>query len=341
VLVGDGFIPSKACLADLDRVAKTYGAQCHTIDWQTKDLEELNRRNIHIEKEGPAAESPPEELWSLICDADVLIVHLCPVSESLLASAPRLRVLGTMRTGLSNVDIEAAKRRGIEIINLPGRLADSVSEFTIGLMIAETRNIARSHELIRQKRWVKQYSNSDFCFELSGKTIGIIGFGSIGKKMAFKLKNFDVSLLGCDPFVSENTMLELGVEKTDLHTIMSESDIVTLHVELNNSTKGMIGRDEIALMKSTAYIINTSRAAIIEKEALLTALTKKMIAGAALDVFWEEPVDMEDALLRLDNVTVTSHLAGSTHCALLKSFSTLNSKLEPYYIELKKNERLS
>lgn len=334
VLAGDLFIPAKACVDELDKIAEKYKAHYEIIDWETRDLEELNRRNIHIEKEGPAAESPPDKLRTLVKDADILIVHFCPVSKEILCSGPRLKVIGTMRTGLSNIDVAVARERRIDIVNTPGRLADSVSEFTVGLMIAETRNIARAHEAIRKGCWMKNFSNTAFCFELADRTVGLVGFGEIGKKVARKLINFDVRIVAYDPFVSSDIMKEFNVRKVALNELLPESDIVSIHTNISNATKSLIGKKEIALMKPTGYLINTARAEIIDKEALYEALRAKKIAGAALDVFWNEPVDPSDPILQLENVTITSHLAGSTRDALSKSMSKLTKRLQPYFKKL-------
>lgn len=334
VLVGDLFIPSQTCIAELDTIVEQYGASYHVLDWEAKDLEELNKRNIHVEKVGPAAERPPEKLWNLIKDVNILIVHFCPISEALLKRAAYLKVIGTMRTGLSNINTVVAKRLGVDVINLPGRLGDSVSEYTIGLMIAETRNIARSYEAIRKGNWVKKYSNDSFCYELSGKTVGIIGFGEVGKKVVDKLRGFNVRIIAYDPYIQYEIMSSRGVEKVELDYLLAKSDIISIHTKLDDTTRGMIGKREITLMKPTSYIINTARADIIDKNSLYYALSRKLIAGAAIDVFWTEPVDASDPLLHLENVTVTSHLAGTTKDALLKSLSKLNKKLKPYYEKL-------
>jgi D-3-phosphoglycerate dehydrogenase len=188
----------------------------HILDWEMGSLEELNRRNLNVEKNGPSAEPPPEELWSLIGNADILIVHFCPVSKELMDAALRLKIIGTMRTGLSNIDTISVKERGINMVNLPGRLADSVAEYTVGMIIAETRNIARSHEALRSGRWVKNYYSTPFCFELAGKTIGIIGFGEIGKRVAAKLASFDVKILVYDPLFTEEDAHRGDIVKAEL-----------------------------------------------------------------------------------------------------------------------------
>lgn len=334
VLVGDLFIPGESCIDELREITQLYGASYSVLDWESKDLEELNGRMINMEQNGPSAEPPPAELWPLMENVDVLIVHFCPVSDALLESAPHLNVIGTMRTGLSNIDTAAAEKRNIDVVNLPGRLADSVSEYTIGLMIAESRNIARSHEALRRGRWVKDYCNTSFCFELTGKTVGLIGFGEIGKKVARKLSGFDARILSYDPMVPAETMQAMDVEKVELCDLLRESDIVSTHVKLNESTRGLIGKEELAVMKPTSILINTARAAIMDREALFEALSERSIAGAAIDVFWTEPVDPQDPILHLENITVTSHLAGSTQDALMKSFAKLNKQLTPYYERL-------
>jgi len=196
------------------------------------------------------------------------------------------------------------------------------------------RNIARSHEAIRQGRWVTEFGDAQSCFELSQKTIGLIGFGDIAKHVARKLAAFDMKVVAYDPFVPQDIMLSMGVQKLALPQLLAESDVVSVHAALNDSTRGLIGANEIALMKPTSYLINTARAAIVDREALYHALSAKAIAGAAIDVFWSEPVDPSDPMLHLDNVTVTPHLAGATHDALAGSLGKLHKRLQPHLRKL-------
>lgn len=331
LFVGDLLINSSSCTEELSRIAHQYDANFKTFDWELESLEELREINLKIEKEGPSSVDPPEKLCEIIKDADILIVQFCPVSEKLLQSASRLKVVATMRTGLSNIDVNTARKRGIDVVNLPGRLSDAVSDLTIGLMLCAIRGIVWLHEALRYKKESQDFGKNDLFFELSGRTVGLIGFGDIGKKLAHKLTNFNVILLGHDPFVSEKEMNSYGVKKAEMTYLLSESDIVSIHTVLNESTRGLIGKKELGFMKSTAYLINTARAEIVDKGALFEALREKKIAGAALDVFWEEPIDPDDPFVELENVIVTPHLGGTLKDTLFKSIVKLNERLAPIY----------
>jgi D-3-phosphoglycerate dehydrogenase len=159
----------------------------------------------------------------------------------------------------------------------------------------------------------------------------LIGFGEIGKKVARKLAHFDVDVVSYDPFVPREAMEGLGVRKVELDELFASSDIVSIHTSLTESSKGLIGGRHLSLLKKRSYLINTARAEVIDKAALYEALKNGSMAGAALDVFWEEPIDIEDPFLKLENVVVTPHISGTLKESLLKSFSRLNGRMEPYY----------
>jgi D-3-phosphoglycerate dehydrogenase len=334
VYVGDVLIPSEMCRAELERIGRTYDAEITALDWNTGGLEGLRRINREIETAGPAGVEPPQELRTVIGDAHVLIVHFCPVSQALMQSAPGLQVIGTLRTGLSNIDVSAARERGIELVNVPGRLAEAVSDLAIGLILALTRGIVLTHESLRRGRWLKDYDSTDSYFELQGRTVGLIGFGDIGRKVAHKLSTFGVKRLAYDPFVEQHDMQRCGVEKSSLEELLSGADVVSIHAPLTESTKCLIGAPEIGRMKTSAFLINTARAEIVEKAALLHALSTRSIAGAALDVFWEEPIHPEDPFLLLENVVITPHLGGTLKDTLKKSIIRLNERLAPHFKRL-------
>jgi D-3-phosphoglycerate dehydrogenase len=189
-----------------------------------------------------------------------------------------------------------------------------VAEFTLGLMLAESRHIARSHCNLIHGRWLKAYGDDPN--ELGGKTVGIIGFGSIGRAVAVRLSGFDCRILFHDPFVSDGAP---GAERTPLDRLLGESDFVTVHVRLTPETMHLIGREQIAQMKPSAYLINTARSEIIDQDALIEALAASRIRGAALDVFVDEPLPADSPLLSLANVTLTPHMGGATQESLARS----------------------
>jgi D-3-phosphoglycerate dehydrogenase len=228
-------------------------------------------------------------------------------------AAPRLKAIATARGGLENIDMKKATELGIAVINTPNHNSQAVAEYTIGLMLAETRNISRSYMALKSAAgWREYYPNTDFIPELNGSTIGLVGFGQTGRLVARRLSSFDVRILVYDPFVDPAALLKAGCTPVGLPELLKESDIVSLHARLTDATKGMIGEKELHMMKSSAYLINTARAGLVDLPAFCRALKERWITGAAVDVFEAEPVTGDHPLFQLDNVTVTNHRAGDT-----------------------------
>ncbi len=309
--IGDLFIPRKYIEDGFAPLSRD-GVEVRTLDWELSGFQELQEINLKVEKGGAAAHEPPESVREAARNADILVTQFCTVTESLLDAAKNLKAIGVLRAGTENVDVAAATRRGIVVLNTPGRNADSVADFTVGLLLAEARNICRGHHGLKEGRWIREYPNSGMIPDLPGKTAGIIGFGEIGRKVAKRLAGFDVRILAYDPFV---TQAPQGVTLVDLPTLMAESDFVTVHARLTEETRGLIGAELLARMKRTAYLINTSRSALVDESALYEALAARRIAGAALDVFDTEPPGRAYPLVALDNVTVTPHMAGGSNDA--------------------------
>jgi D-3-phosphoglycerate dehydrogenase len=195
----------------------------------------------------------------------------------------------------------------------PGRNADAVADYTLGMILAETRNIARGDASLKQGLWRADFYKYDLSGpELSGKTLGLVGIGSVGTKVCARAKAFGMRVLAYDPYVPEEKTQSMGAEAVDLGTLLKQSDFVSIHAPLTSETKGLIGSKELSQMKRTAYLINTSRGKLVNENALVEALVEKKIAGAALDVFESEPLDPKSPLLRLSNVTITPHIAGAS-----------------------------
>jgi D-3-phosphoglycerate dehydrogenase len=223
---------------------------------------------------------------------------------------PKLRIAGVSRAGLENVNVPEATKRGIVVFNVEGRNAEAVSDFAVGMMLAECRNIARAHFAIKNGQWRKTFSNSSWVPQLKDKNIGIVGFGYIGRLVAKKLSGFGVKCLVYDPFVAPDE-----VRKHDCTPV----DKDTLFARMSEATKNMVGEHELRRMKPTAYLVNTARAGLLDQSALIAVLQEKKIAGAGLDVFQDEPLKPDSPFLTLDNVTLTTHIAGTTKEALSSS----------------------
>jgi len=287
-------------------------------NWET-DWSKLQDRRLVIEKQGPAAEPVVSQILDADKNTEMLIVLFCPVSKDAIDALPNLKLIGASRAGLENIDIEYATEKGIIVQNIKGRNAQAVSDFAIGLILGEARNIARSYHAVKNGIWRKNFVNSDMIPELHGKTIGLVGFGYIGQLVAQKLSEFKVNILVSDPYVSKEVIRKYKAKKVTVEDLLKNSDFVSLHTRLNKETKNIIGEKELSLMKRNAYLINTARAGLIKEDALYHVLKEKKIAGAALDVFWQEPIGKNSRWLELDNVTLTTHIAGTTKEALTKS----------------------
>jgi D-3-phosphoglycerate dehydrogenase len=318
VAIGDALLPAKYMADALSRVDHS-GNEIRVLSWGEDDEEKLDKRARNLELNGPTADSPPAEFDDHVADTELVMVHYCPVSENLLRRAKKLKILATCRMGTQNIDVNAATRHGILAFHVIGRTTEAVSDHTIGLLLCEARNIARADSARKKGIWRKSYMNSACTPELEGKTLGIVGFGEVGRAVLQKLKGFNMRFLVHDPFVSESDIAQCGGRKVGLDELVANSDFVTLHAVVTPESTAMIGYREIGLMKPTAYLINTARSELVDENALYDALRAQKIAGAAMDVFKDEPLPVDHPLLQLDNVTLTPHLASSTVECLSKS----------------------
>jgi D-3-phosphoglycerate dehydrogenase len=283
-----------------------------TWQWDTGGLENLQRHNLACEQHGPEAVEAPAGLLEAVANADFLFTQFCPVNRAVLDAAKSLKLVAVGRTGVQNIDVPGATARGIPVINTVGRNAHAVAEYAIGLMLAEMRNISRAHAALKQGQWRKNYRNDACVPELPGRTLGLVGFGQIGRLMVKKLAGFEMQFLVYDPYVSAEALAGLGCRKVDLEELLRASDFVSLHAKLTDDTRHLIHAGNLPLMKPTAYLINTARAELVDETALAHALANDLIAGAALDVFMHEPPAADDPLLALDNITLSPHQAGVT-----------------------------
>jgi len=314
-VVGDNLIRSDKLVADCEPF-RARGYEIVALDWLAANLTQMQEWNIQIERDGPEAVPTAEGLVEAARQADVVITHYCPVPRRVIQAGSKLKVIAVARGGVENINVEAATEHEIAVVHIVGRHASAVAELTVGLMLAETRHIGRAHAAIQQGRWYRDDLEADECIELNGKTVGLIGFGAVGRVVARRMAGFDVRLIAYDPYVPDEVMRQFNAAPIDLEVLLRESDIVSLHARLWSETRGMIGARELALMKPTAYLINTARAGLVDEAALLEALQTRSIRGAAMDVYSYEPLPADHPLCRLDNVTLTAHQAGSTQNVL-------------------------
>ncbi len=270
-------------------------------------------------------------------NADVLITEGDMIDADVLSQCS-IKIIGICRGYPDNVDMDIATQKGIPVFFTPDRNADAVADLTIGLMLCQLRHITESDRLLRSGTFFVDTGEAlaslyrrFMGWELNGRTIGIIGLGSVGYRVAQRLKGgFDAKILVFDPFVDEKKIREVDGKRVELETLLKESDIVTIHAKVTGENVGMIGEKELKLMKPTAYVINTARAALVDEDALFSALKEKRIAGAGLDVFGSEPVDSDNRFLPLENVTITPHAGGSTYDAEIRQSLMIANDIESY-----------
>jgi len=244
-----------------------------------------------------------------IADADALIVRSATkVTPDLLDKAPRLRVVGRAGVGVDNIDLDEATRRGVLVMSTPGGNAVSVAEHTFALLLSLARQVPRLDKAMHEGKWEKSSAAGT---EVRGKTLGLIGLGRIGSEVAVRAEAFDMRVLGYDPYISEAAARELQVELVPLERLLAESDFVSLHTAVSPATQNLINAGTLAQMKQGARLVNAARGELIDEAALAEALKSGKLAGAALDVFVEEP-PKNSPLLELANVIATPHVAGST-----------------------------
>ncbi len=268
----------------------------------------------------PEYTAPPYEvLIEKAKQSDALITLLTDkIDCNLLESAqPRLRIVSQYAVGYDNIDIECATRLGVYVTNTPGVLTDATADLTWALIMAITRRIVEADKFVRSGEWYRSGTGWHpmmlLGFEITGKTLGIIGMGRIGRAVAQRAKGFRMRIIYYDKYrLPEEMEKELGAEYVDLETLLREADVISIHTPLTPETYHMIGEEQLKKMKKTAYLVNTSRGKVIDTDALVKALKEKWIAGAALDVFEEEPISPDHPLTKLDNVVLTPHIGSAT-----------------------------
>jgi D-3-phosphoglycerate dehydrogenase len=309
--VGDAFVLPKY-FEQAFRIFQKRGASVETIYWGPTCRADLEHVIRAMEIQGPCYDSSIKALESHVAGCDMLLVDFCPVPKELIQG---IGLIGVCRAGVNNVDLTAATDAGVPVVNVQGRNASAVAEFAIGLMLSESRHIARSHSSLMRGEWRKDYNAAPM--ELEDKTVGLVGYGSIGRRVARKLSGFGCRIVYFDPWVQD--MAESHAKKVEFDQLLKESDIISIHARLTAETRGLIGKKEFAMMKKSVYLINTGRAELVDQQELYNVLRTQRIRGAALDVFSEEPLPSTHPFLSLDNVTLTPHMGGSTPESLQRS----------------------
>jgi D-3-phosphoglycerate dehydrogenase len=262
-----------------------------------------------------------DALIEAVREADLLLMCYTPVTARVIEAAPKLKGIVKYGVGIDAIDIAAAMARGIPVVNVPEYAEETVAEGAFALMIALAKKLMPIGREMDAKGWAwptPQWLGLD----LAGRTLGLVGTGKIGRSMARMASAFRMRVIGCDPNVSRDSMRAGGIERSDdLHALLAQSDVVSIHAVLNADTLYLIGPRELAAMKRTAFLINVSRGAIVDEAALVGALREKRIGGAALDVFAQEPMHSDHpmaALYEMDNVILFPHLTFYTQEAMAR-----------------------
>ncbi len=252
------------------------------------------------------------KLIQIIGEVEAVIVGVDEMTADVIKTGKRLRVIARHGVGLDSVDVETATKQGVIVTNVVGANEDAVADLVFGLILSLARKIGRAVASVKKGNW-----ESIVGVEIWQKTLGVIGTGKIGRRVIKRAQGFDMSILAYDVYPDRVLAEKFGVQYVSLEDLMRDSDFISVHVPLSLETIGLVGEKEINLMKKSAYLINTARGKIVNEEALLVALRKKKIAGAALDVFSQEPPEC-NALLILENVLGTPHMGANTEKAVRK-----------------------
>jgi glycerate dehydrogenase len=256
--------------------------------------------------------TPKEDISNRIGDAELILTNKTPIKKDILEKNKKLKYIGVLATGYNIVDVSAAKEQGIAITNIPDYGTHAVAQFTFALLLELCHRVQKHSDAVKSGQWSE---NADFCFfnypliELAGKTMGIVGFGRIGKQTARIAKAMGMKLAVHSRSLPQTNEFDELDWYDDINKMARESDIMTLHCPLTEETRGIIGRSVLEDMKESAFLINTARGPLVDEEALYHALKNKIIAGAGLDVLEKEPPDPNNPLLELDNLVITPHIA--------------------------------
>ena len=283
---------------------------------------ELPERGMKIIRENFDAEiwpeygpPPKEEIIEKAKDVDALVTLLSDkIDAEVFDSAPKLKIVAQMAVGFDNIDVNEATKRGIYVTNTPGVLTETTADFAWALLMAVARRVVEADKYVRSGRWkVNWHPSMLLGRDVHGATLGIIGAGRIGAAVARRAKGFNMKILYNSRTRKADLEKELGAKYVDLETLLRESDFVSIHVPLTKETYHMINEERLKLMKRTAYLINTSRGPVVDEKALYKALKEGWIAGAALDVFEQEPTPADNPLLKLENVVVAPHISSASY----------------------------
>ena len=280
----------------------------------------------HVKK-GCASE---DDLIGFARDADAVIClgTIQPFTKRVLEQLAKCRFIMSLGIGYEMVDVPAATELGIMVANVPDYCLEEVSDHTMSMILAFSRQIVRLNEAVKDGKWTVAFGMTEIRSDiwpsmsrLQGQTLGLIGFGRIARTVTPKAQSFGLKVISYDPYIPPTIFQEMGVEQVELDRLLSESDFISVHTPLTDATHNLLGLEQFKKMKPTAYLINTARGAVIDEKALYTALTQGYLAGAGLDVNEPEPISFDNQLLQLKNVILTAHSAQNSATAMMEMFA--------------------
>jgi D-3-phosphoglycerate dehydrogenase len=310
------------------RYLEDEGVEFERMDWHG-DLSGTAFRDVTMDMEalGPN-EYDATDIVAALDGAEILIVHKAPVSRVIIEAGDDLEIVAAARGGTENVEVRAAEERDVTVLHAPGRNANAVSDYAVSFACAVHRRIPEFVATTGRGEWALEFDPSGLPSDLENLTVGIVGFGNIGRKVADRWAGFEPTLVAFDPYVSDEDIRAYGVEPLALEELLETADVVTLHARLSAESHHLIGEAELELMGAQALLVNTARGGLVDTEALVDALSSGLIGGAALDVFEEEPLPADHPLLDLENVWLSPHTAGSTRDAVLNGARIVARDLE-------------
>lgn len=304
-----------------------HGVEFSRMEWRGDvSAERFREITMEMEDRGPN-DYDTDDIIDRIEGIEILVIHKAPVSAELIEAADDLEVIGCARGGYENVDVEAAKANDVTVLHAPGRNRNAVADYAVGLILAKVRDIPRFARTTARGEWQLEFDPEQLPRDMDALTIGVVGFGNIGRGVTTRVQGFGPTVVAYDPYVDDDAISEFGADPVELTELLATADVVTLHVRLSDETRHLIGADEFAAMKESASLVNTARGGLIDEDALVEALETGSIAGAALDVFEEEPLPDDHPLLDLENAILTPHTAGSTKDAVLNGSKIIAEQL--------------
>jgi D-3-phosphoglycerate dehydrogenase len=328
LVVGDSYCPSAALRPAFASLAEhhdvTFADVVDEPDWRPATPSELRIKELL---------GSPAQVAALLDGHEALVVQGAPVTDSVLDASSALRLVACARGGPVNVDLEAASERGIPVVTTPGKNAEGVAELTIAFLVMIARRLP---EAIRHVESGGEFCHDNyegsryFGHDLAGHTLGLIGFGQVGRRVAARGRAFGMQVLVSDPYVEPAAIEEVGAEPVDLATLLARSDFVSLHARLTPETRGLFGRREFEAMREGSYFVNTARAELIDEGGLFEALASGRVLGAALDIATPSPAVGRHRLLTFPNVIIVPHIGGSSYETLLHGGEMAAAEIERY-----------